>query len=213
MPTRRIAITTALAMIAGPAFGAAPSPFASAIRRARLADAAHRQAGRDSLDVFGPHGPRPAYWRAYRFGVMAERYSARRALYALTPTTADEADALVAYYAERVTLTGNPETARAARRRLRKVFARSGVPDVLQFHPRKPSAPVSTTAVLEGSALRAEIEAAAQVALDQADRLIALLDRMEEAPASPAAETPAGQVVQLRATVAHTEVNAVEPTP
>lgn len=128
MPTRRTAIASALALFAAPALGMPHvlTPFAAAIRRARLADAAHRQAGRDTLDVFGPNGHRPAYWRAYRFGVLAERYSARRALYALTPATADEADALVAYFAERAEITGNPETARAARRRLRKVFARPG---------------------------------------------------------------------------------------
>lgn len=126
MLTRRTTIASALAMLAAPALSAVPSPFLTAIRRARLADAAHLQAGRDSLDVFGPHGPRPAYWRTYRFGVVAERYSARRALHALTPATADEASALVAYYAERASLTGNPEMARAARRRLRKVFARPG---------------------------------------------------------------------------------------
>ncbi len=91
-----------------------------------VADAAHLQAGRDSLDVFGLTGPRPAYWRAYRFGVVAERYSARRALHALTPATADEASALVAYFAYRASQTGNPETARAARRRLRRAFARPG---------------------------------------------------------------------------------------
>lgn len=32
-----------------------------------MADAAHQQAGRDPLDVFGLHGSRPAYWRAYQF--------------------------------------------------------------------------------------------------------------------------------------------------
>ncbi|MCP2083968.1 UNVERIFIED_ORG: hypothetical protein J2W74_005233 [Methylorubrum zatmanii] len=126
MLTRRATIASALALLAAPALPAASSPFLAAIRRARLADAAHLQAGRDSLDVFGPNGPRPAYWRAYRFGVMAERYSARRALHALTPATADEASALVAYFAERASLTGNPETARAARRRLRRMFARPG---------------------------------------------------------------------------------------
>ncbi|KAB7782891.1 penicillin-binding protein [Methylorubrum populi] len=144
MPTRRTAIATALAMIAAPALGTpyVLTPFAAAIRRARLADAAHRQAGRDSLAVFGPAMPRPAYWRAYRFGVMAERYSARRALHALTPTTAAEADALVAYFAERAEITGNPETARAARRRLRKVFARPGAAPAPALPPAlKPPAP------------------------------------------------------------------------
>ena len=142
MPTRRTAIATALAMIAAPALGAVPSPLFVAIRRARLADAAHRQAGRDSLAVFGPAMPRPAYWRAYRFGVMAERYSARRALHALTPATAEEAAALVAYYAERATITGTPETARAARRRLRRVFARPGAASMPELPAvLKPPAP------------------------------------------------------------------------
>ncbi|HEV2542924.1 MAG TPA: penicillin-binding protein [Methylobacterium sp.] len=126
MLTRRATIASALAMLAAPAIGATPSPYLAAVRRARNADGAHRQAGRDSLAVFGPAMPRPAYWRAYRFGVLAERYSARRALHALTPATADEASALVAYHAERVSLTDDPEADRAARRRLRKVFARPG---------------------------------------------------------------------------------------
>nr|WP_245439086.1 hypothetical protein [Methylorubrum zatmanii] len=54
MPTRRTAIASAFAMFAAPALRNTPSPFLSAIRRARLADAAHRQAGADSLAVFGP---------------------------------------------------------------------------------------------------------------------------------------------------------------
>ncbi|KAB7785995.1 penicillin-binding protein [Methylorubrum populi] len=142
MPTRRTALASVLAVLAAPAIGAVPRPLFVAIRRARLADAAHRQAGRDTLDVFGPNGHRPAYWRAYRFGVLAERYSARRALYALTPATADEADALVAYFAERAEITGNPETARAARRRLRKVFARPGAAPAPALPPAlKPLAP------------------------------------------------------------------------
>lgn len=126
MLTRRATIASALAMLAAPAIGAASSPYLVAIRRARLADAANRQAGADSLAVFGPIGVRPAYWRAYRFGVLAERYSARRALHALTPATADEASALVAYHAERASLTADPAAAKAARRRLRKIFARPG---------------------------------------------------------------------------------------
>lgn len=56
------------------------------------------------------------------------------------------------------------------------------MPNVIKFRPRKPVAPVVSTAVLEGPALRAEIEEAAQAALDQADRLIALLDRMDGGP-------------------------------
>ncbi|HEV2542919.1 MAG TPA: hypothetical protein VGU70_09210 [Methylobacterium sp.] len=63
------------------------------------------------------------------------------------------------------------------------------MPNVIKFRPRQPSAPVSSTAVLEGSALRAEIEAAAQAALDTADRLIAILDGME----GGSAPVPAGE--------------------
>ncbi|KQT52092.1 penicillin-binding protein [Methylobacterium sp. Leaf456] len=125
-PTRRVVLAVVLAAVSPAARAARPDPLATAIRRARLADAAHRQAGTDSLNVFGPNGTRPPYWRAYRFGVLAERYSARRALHALMPATADEASALVAYYAERAELSDDPETARAGRRRLRKVFARPG---------------------------------------------------------------------------------------
>jgi hypothetical protein len=142
MLTRRATIASALAMLAAPAIGATPSPYLVAIRRARFADAANRQAGADSLDVFGPNGVRPAYWRAYRFGVLAERYSARRALHALTPTTAGEASALVAYHAERASLTADPTAAKAARRRLRKIFARPGAAPMPELPAAlKPPAP------------------------------------------------------------------------
>ena len=82
------------------------------------------------------------------------------------------------------------------------------MPNILQFRPRKPSAPVATTAVLEGSALRAEIEEAAQAALDQADRLIAILDGMDgeandedganDEPSLGAPEGHDSQVIWLR---------------
>lgn len=87
------------------------------------------------------------------------------------------------------------------------------MPNVITFRPRKPSASVSSTAVLEGSALRAEIEAAAQAALDQADRLIALLDHMEGEPAAPApaAEIAAPQVVWLHGRDRSPEAAPVEP--
>ncbi|WP_342150407.1 penicillin-binding protein [Methylorubrum sp. SB2] len=143
-PTRRVVLAVVLSAVATPpaARAARPDPLAAAIRRARLADSAHRQAGRDTLTAFGPDAPRPTYWRAYRSGVLAERYSARRALHALTPATADEASALVAYYAERAELSGDPDTARHARRRLRKVFARPGAPPAPPLPPAlKPPAP------------------------------------------------------------------------
>jgi hypothetical protein len=51
--------------------------------------------------------------------------------------------------------------------------------DVLTFTPRpKPAAP-ETLEPLAGSALRASLEEAAQVALDAADRIIAVLDSMD----------------------------------
>lgn len=101
------------------------------------------------------------------------------------------------------------------------------VPNVLQFSPRKPSALVATTAVLEGSALQAEIEAVAQAALDQADRLIAILDRMDGntddedgadgADGKPSLGAPEGhssQIVWLRGGDRDLEVtNVPEPTP
>ena len=51
--------------------------------------------------------------------------------------------------------------------------------DVLTFTPRpKPAAPEASEP-LAGPALRASLEAAAQTALDAADRIIAVLDRMD----------------------------------
>ena len=51
--------------------------------------------------------------------------------------------------------------------------------DVLTFTPRpKPAAP-EILAPLAGAALRASLEEAAQTALDAADRIIAVLDRMD----------------------------------
>ena len=51
--------------------------------------------------------------------------------------------------------------------------------DVLTFTPRpKPVAP-AILAPLDGPALRASLEEAAQTALDAADRIIAVLDRMD----------------------------------
>lgn len=51
--------------------------------------------------------------------------------------------------------------------------------DVLTFTPRpKPAAPVVLEPLVGGS-LRASLEEAAQVALDAADRIIAVLDRMD----------------------------------
>lgn len=79
--------------------------------------------------------------------------------------------------------------------------------NLLTFRRPQP-APVVQTDVLDGPALRAEIEAAAQAALDHADALIAILDRLDGEPddedgadAEPSLGAPEGhasQVVWLR---------------
>ena len=81
--------------------------------------------------------------------------------------------------------------------------------DVLTFTPRpKPAAP-EILAPLAGAALRASLEEAAQTALDAADRIIAVLDRMDgdadheddgyAEPSLAAPENTAGsQVVYMR---------------
>lgn len=62
--------------------------------------------------------------------------------------------------------------------------------EVLTFTPRpKPIAPVASEP-LAGGALRASLEEAAQVALDAADRIIAVLDRMDGADAEPTLAAP-----------------------
>ena len=79
---------------------------------------------------------------------------------------------------------------------------------------------MSSTAVLEGAALRAEIEEAAQVALDQADRLIALLDSLDGnsddedgGDAKPSLGAPEGhesQIVWLRGSAGGDEITSPE---
>lgn len=80
--------------------------------------------------------------------------------------------------------------------------------DILTFRPRRPAPSIARSDVLDGPALRLELEQAAQAALDQADRLIALLDRMDGetddedgGDAEPSLGAPEGhesQVVWLR---------------
>lgn len=93
--------------------------------------------------------------------------------------------------------------------------------DVLTFTPRpKPAAPEALEP-LAGPTLRARLEEAAQVALDAADRIIAVLDRMDGdtdledgADAEPflaAPENHAGsQVVWLRDNDADREIETPE---
>ncbi|MCJ2092809.1 hypothetical protein MKK67_09885 [Methylobacterium sp. J-072] len=93
--------------------------------------------------------------------------------------------------------------------------------DVLTFTPRpKPVAP-GISGPLAGAALRASLEEAAQVALDAADRIIAVLDRMDgdadledggdDEPSLAAPENTAGsQVVYMRGNDQDCETEAAE---
>ncbi|MCJ2139486.1 hypothetical protein [Methylobacterium sp. E-066] len=93
--------------------------------------------------------------------------------------------------------------------------------DVLTFTPRpKPAAPEALEP-LAGAALRASLEEAAQVALDAADRIIAVLDRMDgdtdledgadDEPSLAAPENHTGsQVTWLRGNDADREAEASE---
>ena len=92
--------------------------------------------------------------------------------------------------------------------------------DVLTFTPRpKPAAP--DLGPLAGPTLRASLEEAAQVALDAADRIIAVLDRMDGdtdledgADAEPSLAAPenhtGSQVVWMRGNDADREIEAPE---
>ena len=93
--------------------------------------------------------------------------------------------------------------------------------DVLTFTPRpKPAAP-EILAPLAGAALRASLEEAAQTALDAADRIIAVLDRMDgdadhkdggdAEPSLAAPENATGsQVVYMRGSDQDREAEAPE---
>lgn len=94
--------------------------------------------------------------------------------------------------------------------------------DVLTFTPRpKPANPILEP--LTGAALRASLEEAAQTALDAADRIIAVLDRMDgdadhedgadAEPSLAAPENTAGsQVVYMRGNDQDREAEAPEIT-
>lgn len=91
--------------------------------------------------------------------------------------------------------------------------------NLLAFRRPQP-APVTRTDVLTGPALRAEIEAAAQAALDHADAPIAILDRLDGEPddedgadAEPTLGAPEGhasQVVWLRGSDRDDEMTSAE---
>lgn len=96
--------------------------------------------------------------------------------------------------------------------------------DVLTFTPRPKPAARKAPEPLAGSALRASLEEAAQTALDAADRIIAVLDRMDgdaghedgadDEPSLAAPENTAGsQVVYLRGGARDREADAPEIVP
>lgn len=94
--------------------------------------------------------------------------------------------------------------------------------NVITFRPRQPAPSIARSDVLDGSALRLELEQAAQAALDQADRLIALLDRMDGetddedgGDAEPSLGAPEGhesQIVWLRGSDRDLEARTVTET-
>jgi hypothetical protein len=92
--------------------------------------------------------------------------------------------------------------------------------DVLTFTPRpKPAAPEALKS-LAGAELRASLEEAAQTALDAADRIIAVLDRIngdadhedsgDDEPSLAAPENQGSQVTWLRGTDQDREAEASE---
>ncbi|MFK5600624.1 penicillin-binding protein [Methylobacterium sp. HMF5984] len=97
-----------------------------AIRWAEKADAAYSASGRVTADLAAAGLPMPSGWRAYRASLARVRRLARLDLYALTPTTPETAAALAAYHTARGERAGSAGARRAARRRLRKAFARPG---------------------------------------------------------------------------------------
>ena len=93
--------------------------------------------------------------------------------------------------------------------------------DVLTFTPRPKSAAPEISEPLTGPALRASLEEAAQVALDAADHIIAVLDRLDGdtdledgADAEPSLAAPenteGAQVTWLRGNDADREAEATE---
>lgn len=124
--TRRSALAVAVSIAAYRSTSAAADPFPAAIRRARAADAAYREAGRFAREIQAAGLACPADWPAYRIGLREARTAARFELHALTPSTPEAATALVTYYRDRAEASGDPVAFRAARRRLRKVAQRPG---------------------------------------------------------------------------------------
>ena len=97
-----------------------------AIRWVETAEAAYLASGRVAADLAAAGLPMPAGWCAYRTSLARVRRLARLDLCDLTPMTPESAAALAAYHTARGERAGSTGARRAARRRLRKVFARPG---------------------------------------------------------------------------------------
>ncbi|MET3695382.1 hypothetical protein [Methylobacterium goesingense] len=121
-------------------------------RAAGLASATHMVAGKLSAE-----------WRAYREKLAHARYVARANLHALTPSSQDEARALIAYYAARAERADSTGATRSARRRLREVFARSGAV--------QPGAPLPALLAARGNPQTTDPVFAAITAAKAADRV------------------------------------------
>ncbi|TXN73451.1 penicillin-binding protein [Methylobacterium sp. WL6] len=124
--SRRTVLGAFLVVVASRVPAAASDGVLPAIRWAEAADAAYLASGRVAADRASAGLLMPAGWAAYRASLARVRQTARLDLYALTPTTPETAAALAAYHAARGERAGTSGARRAARRRLRKVFARPG---------------------------------------------------------------------------------------
>ena len=124
--SRRTILGAFLAAVSSRVPAIASDGVLPAIRWAEAADAAYLGSGRIAADLAAAGRPMPAGWPAYRASLARVRRLARLDLYTLTPTTPDAAAALAAYHTARGERAGTSGARRAARRRLRKVFARPG---------------------------------------------------------------------------------------
>ncbi|MCJ2075295.1 penicillin-binding protein [Methylobacterium sp. E-016] len=124
--SRRGVLGAFLVVVASRVPVAASDGILPAIRWAETADAAYSASGRVAADLAAAGLPMPAGWAAYRASLARVRQTARLDLYALTPTTPEAAAALAAYHTARGERAGSTGARRAARRRLRKVFALPG---------------------------------------------------------------------------------------
>ncbi|MCJ2114490.1 penicillin-binding protein [Methylobacterium sp. E-025] len=124
--TRRTVLGAFLVVVASRMPAIASDCVRPAIRWAEKADAAYSASGRVAADLAATGQPMPAGWRDYRTSLSHAHRLVRLDLYALMPTTPESAAALAAYHTARGEWAGSSGARRAARRRLRKVFARPG---------------------------------------------------------------------------------------